>query len=231
MESCCHFARLYPLALGSRPNRHSAPRTRAPATGDAMIVTGLRAAEPRRVRTGTHRQIDPGFRWGLSLSIHDFLPVCTWTDVTRWRTTRLPHLGHFGFSCWSYSRSVCPTVNGFLHFSHSNSYVGTWRSPPQSKTCSPRNPQVTACSLPLLGPVTRPTPVTWTSYRISPVGWAWNPIRLGILAKARVVRLDHLWTCGSGDFGPRWSAGQNLLRDATRPCRGLRGALRTMGRS
>ena len=178
-----------------------------------------------------HRQIDHCFRCGLSPLLHDFLPVCTWTDVTCWRTTRLPQRGHFGFSCWSYSRSVCPTVNGFLHFSHSNSYVGTWRSPPQSKTYSPKNPQVTACSLPLLDPVTRPTPVTWTSYSISPVGWAWNPIRLGILANAPVVRLDHPWTCGSGDFGPRWSAGQNLFRDATRPCRGLCGALRTMGRS
>ena len=147
MESCCHFVLVDPLALGSRPNRHSAPRTLAPATGDAMIVRGLRVAELRRVRTGMHRQINHCFRCGLSPLLHDFLPVCTWTDVTRWRTTRLPHRGHFGFSCWSYSRSVCPTVNGFLHFSHSNSYVGIGKSPPQSKTCSPKNPQVNSMFL------------------------------------------------------------------------------------
>jgi hypothetical protein len=52
-----------------------------------MIVVGLRVAELRRVRSCMRRQIDHYFRCGLSPLLYDFLLVCTWTDVTCWRTT------------------------------------------------------------------------------------------------------------------------------------------------
>ena len=83
--------------------------------------------------------------------------------------------------------------------------------------------------MPLRGPVTRPTPGSWSATTLPPIDSDLVFNRLDILANARVVRLDHLWSCGSGDLVCAGVPGRTPSAMPLAPSRAARG-VRKMGR-